>query len=87
MQLNSDVVSMNARFSSGNFLAKHAPQFTFRNKSDFRIIVCEYCKKTGHNKDKCFKLHDFPNSRRNNETGNRLVASSQGNNAKILSAS
>ncbi|XP_039130956.1 uncharacterized protein LOC120267384 [Dioscorea cayenensis subsp. rotundata] len=55
MQFNSEVVSMNAGSLPRNYSTKNVPQFPYKNKSDFRKIICEYCKKTGHSKDKCFK--------------------------------
>lgn len=47
-------------------------------------MLCDYCKKTGHTKDRCFKLYGFPNSRKNNrDNGKRIAAPVQGNNPEI----
>lgn len=31
--------------------------------SNTHRLFCEYCKKPGHSKDKCFKLHGYPQHR------------------------
>ncbi|KAI4357199.1 hypothetical protein L6164_001164 [Bauhinia variegata] len=30
------------------------------NSSKIPNVICNYCKKLGHSKDKCYKLHGFP---------------------------
>ncbi|KAH0650929.1 hypothetical protein KY284_030841 [Solanum tuberosum] len=44
--------------------------------------MCEYCKKTGHTKDKCYKLHRYPNATNTPNTSNNYqnYNSSQGHN-------
>lgn len=46
--------------------------------------MCDYCKKIGHTRDRCFKLHGFPIARMTNkDNGKRIAAPVQGNNAEI----
>ena len=42
------------------------------NNSNRSVIVCDYCKRTGHIKDKCYKLHGYTQSsnNQNNRPGN-----------------
>ena len=42
------------------------------NNTNRNVIVCDYCKRAGHIKDKCYKLHGYPqnNNNQNNRSGN-----------------
>ncbi|XP_049371623.1 uncharacterized protein LOC125836494 [Solanum verrucosum] len=35
------------------------------NSNGKNAIVCDYCKRTGHNRDKCYKLHWYPQGNNN----------------------
>ena len=41
------------------------------NNTNRNVIVCDYCKRAGHIKDKCYKLHGYPqnNNNQNNRSG------------------
>lgn len=84
VQFSSDVVSMNVGSSGNttNYLSKNMSQLSLRNKQDYHKAVCDYCKKVGHTRGICFKLHGFLSAHKNNkENGKRLEAHVQGNNA------
>lgn len=68
-----EAASMNARvpiFSSSQF-NKNQSQGPFKNRVDYKKLFCEFCKRTGHTKERCFKLHVFPNK---NNKGIRSAA-------------
>ncbi|KAL2250829.1 UNVERIFIED_CONTAM: hypothetical protein Sindi_2205200, partial [Sesamum indicum] len=46
------------RYSASNT----GPREFMRRKGpmDKRSLLCEHCNKTGHSKENCFRLHDFP---------------------------
>ncbi|KAG5620050.1 hypothetical protein H5410_005268 [Solanum commersonii] len=42
-------------------------------------IICDYCKKPGHTRDKCYKLHGYPHT--NNQNANISIQNGyRGNN-------
>ncbi|XP_069149155.1 uncharacterized protein [Solanum lycopersicum] len=45
---------------------------SFYPNNNRNVIICDYCKRTGHIKDKCYKLHGYPqnNNSQNNRSGN-----------------
>lgn len=47
-----------------------------RGKSN---IICSFCKKIGHHRDRCWSLHGYPNSRGRNFRGNRWIGHSNDN--------
>ncbi|XP_039134878.1 uncharacterized protein LOC120272178 [Dioscorea cayenensis subsp. rotundata] len=67
-------------FNAGNTYNRNVTQIANRGKSEFRKLFCEYCKKAGHRKEKCFKLHGFPNNYKG-KRDKKFVASVQGNNS------
>ena len=68
------------------------------NNSNRSAMVCSYCKKTGHIKEKCYKLIGYPNqtnrnngshTRQNNNheyRGKRVVANVHGSPDDMVSA-
>lgn len=86
VQFSSKIISMNAGLSgnSTNYSNKNISQLTLRTKLDYKKVMCDYCKKTKHTRDRWFKLHGFPNSLKNNRyNGKGIAAPVQGNNAEI----
>ncbi|XP_039128401.1 uncharacterized protein LOC120264640 isoform X2 [Dioscorea cayenensis subsp. rotundata] len=83
----TEAVSLNASSSknssnSSNFSNRNSITLT-RNKPEYKRSVCDYCKRVGHTKDKCFKLHGFPTNYKNNKE-KRIAAPVQGNNIDFL---
>ncbi|KAH7679687.1 Zinc finger CCHC-type protein [Dioscorea alata] len=35
--------------------------------AEYRKLFCDYCRKAGHTKEKCYKLHGFPNHQKFNK--------------------
>lgn len=62
-----EAISLNVKTvnSSGNQFSKMI-QEGFRTKFDPKKLVCEYYKKHGHQKEKCFELHGFPPNYKSN---------------------
>ena len=68
------------------------------NNSNRSAMVCSYCKKTGHIREKCYKLIGYPNqtnrnngshARQNNNheyRGRRVVANVHGSSDNVVSA-
>lgn len=59
LNLTAEHVAMNAKFTlSSNTKPKFQSKWDNRKGNDVPI-VCDYCKFTGHTKDKCFALHGY----------------------------
>ncbi|XP_015166093.1 uncharacterized protein [Solanum tuberosum] len=61
--LDSTSFHVNAASTSTNFRTNYAPNRNNggNNKApNMSNLFCNHCKKTGHIKEKCYKLHDFP---------------------------
>lgn len=48
------------------------------SSSSRSVVICDFCKKLGHTKDKCFKLHGFPQN--NDNQGHRSNTYNNGQN-------
>ncbi|KAH0731341.1 hypothetical protein KY285_002262 [Solanum tuberosum] len=51
---------------------------TFRGNSSTgnrSNLFCEYCKRTGHTKDRCYKLHGYPTKTRTQDLGPQVIPS------------
>ncbi|XP_074337191.1 uncharacterized protein LOC141674381 [Apium graveolens] len=60
LSLTSDHVAMNAKFTPSSGNKNKFQQKRDEKKTTDVLVVCEYCKFTGHSKDKCFALHGYP---------------------------
>ncbi|KAL0284816.1 UNVERIFIED_CONTAM: hypothetical protein Sangu_2806900 [Sesamum angustifolium] len=54
------VVLRSTGLESSQGVGKYNGKFDRKNKVDKRSLFCGHCKKTGHAKDNCFKLHGYP---------------------------
>ncbi|XP_009623169.1 uncharacterized protein [Nicotiana tomentosiformis] len=52
--------SESASFNGESSKQSYTPRVSFDNQR--AAITCKYCKKTGHNIDKCYKLHGYPSN-------------------------
>uniref|UniRef100_A0A1S3YY54 Retrotransposon gag domain-containing protein n=1 Tax=Nicotiana tabacum TaxID=4097 RepID=A0A1S3YY54_TOBAC len=52
-------------FGNNNFRTNYAPNANFPNTNRTRPF-CDYCKRLGHTKGKCFKLHGYPQGHNHN---------------------
>nr|XP_016502074.1 PREDICTED: uncharacterized protein LOC107820328 [Nicotiana tabacum] len=79
--------SLNASAGNNNFKTSYSTNGynagNNANKGGYSLnkhrLFCEYCKKPGHSKDKCFKLHGYPQNSKypsycNNNKGNRVAS-------------
>lgn len=80
IRFGSHFTSDGVSFNAGNTYNRNVTQIANRGKSEFRKLFCKYCKKAGHIKEKCFKLHGFPNNYKGNRD-KKFAASVQGNNS------
>ncbi|TMW84848.1 hypothetical protein EJD97_024249, partial [Solanum chilense] len=92
-KLNFDSTSLHvnaAASSSSNFRTNYASSSSKGNggnkPSNRSNMFCEYCKKSGHTKDKCYKLHGFPSdfkfTKGKNSSGTSAVAHGSHDNYK-----
>ncbi|KAM0949754.1 putative transcription factor interactor and regulator CCHC(Zn) family [Dioscorea sansibarensis] len=87
-QFSSEAVSLNAGSSNGTRNQISNMQCTFKNRADFKKhnLFCDYCKKSRHTKERCYKLHGFPNNIKGNKD-RKIVAYAQGGNSESVSTS
>lgn len=57
--------------SSNSQFNRIQSQGSFKNKVDYKKLFCDFCKRTCRTKERCFKLHGFPNK---NNKGKRIAA-------------
>ena len=55
------------------------------NNTNRNVMVCDYCKRAGHIKDKCYKFHGYP--QKNNNQNNRSGSYNGGQNFRQESGS
>ncbi|XP_070007858.1 uncharacterized protein [Nicotiana sylvestris] len=85
-QLNLDSTSLHVNASLQHpspFGAKNFKTHYTDNNNNKGRLFCDYCKRPGHTKEKCYKLHGYPQGNsHNNQNFNRANAQSynQGNN-------
>lgn len=46
--------------NTGNMYSQQSGNFQQKGSSSGLRLFCDYCKKPGHIKDKCYRLHGFP---------------------------
>ena len=64
---------------SGNHFNKSFSQAPHKGKPDYKKLVCDFCKRIGHTKDRCYKLHGFPNGFKGNKE-TRMASQVHGGN-------
>ncbi|XP_070036356.1 uncharacterized protein [Nicotiana tomentosiformis] len=77
-------------FRNNNFITNYTPNANFPNTNRSRPFY-DYCKRPGHTKDKCFKLHGYPQTSSNNQNlkynkNKRVVANAHSNLPDEMSA-
>ncbi|XP_075074557.1 uncharacterized protein LOC142162140 [Nicotiana tabacum] len=75
---------------NNNFRTNYTPNSNFPNTNRSRPF-CDYCKRVGHTKYKCFKLHGYPQTSNNNQNprynrNKRVVADAHSNLSDEISA-
>ncbi|XP_069143593.1 uncharacterized protein [Solanum lycopersicum] len=83
---NNDTGSKSNYDGGGGFRTNYSPQAgqsSHRNR-----VVCDFCKKAGHIKEKCYKLHGYPQNNQNyqNERNQRNNNNSDWKSKKVVHA-
>ncbi|XP_019252791.1 PREDICTED: uncharacterized protein LOC109231594 [Nicotiana attenuata] len=61
-QLNIDSTALNANLGGKNFKTNYSTGTGNQAANNRAQPFCDYCKRQGHTKDKCYKLHGYPQS-------------------------